>query len=380
MGNAIYGIYFPVYLHEEGYSSSQIGILLSFGPLVAMFGQPLWGVIGDRDRMKNRVLQILVIGSGLAMLAIPLSNHFYYVLVMIGLFSFFQTSIFPLTDAITLEELDRRRGTWSFGVIRIGGTLGFAAMSVGFGILAGHQVNMMFGVYTCIMVAALVVMWGFPRVSGRVSSGIQTSVWTLLRHKRLMLYLCYGFMIHMMLGFNYAFFPIYFNDLGGSNAWLGWAMLIAALSEVPFLLLSHRILQRITIPVILVIAGIASSLRWFLTSWITEPYLLLPVQILHGVIFIVLSVSLATFINREIPSEWKASGQALHGMFSMGAARILGGLLGGIASDSFGIRQVYLFNSWFSLIWITSFAIIVYRLNYRSSLRGMTFIRRKHKL
>src|SRR5690554_2818799 len=134
MGNAIFGIYFPVYLNEEGYSSSQIGILLSFGPLIAMIGQPLWGFIGDKNRMKNRVLLILIIGSGLAMLAIPMSNHFYYVLVMIGLFSFFQSSIFPLTDAITLEELDRRR-TWSFGVIRMGGTLGFAVMSVSFGIL-----------------------------------------------------------------------------------------------------------------------------------------------------------------------------------------------------------------------------------------------------
>ncbi len=364
MGNAIFGVYFPIYLFEEGYSSAQIGILLSFGPLVAMFGQPLWGYLGDRDRMKNRVLRILIIGSGFAMLLIPLSNHFYYVLVMIGLFSFFQTSIFPLTDAITLEELDRRR-TWSFGVIRMGGTIGFAAMAVGFGILAGHQVNSLFGVYACIMVFALLMMWRFPSVSNRVTSGIQTSVWTLLRHKKLMLYLSYGFIIHMLLGFNYAFFPIYFNNLGGDNAWLGWAMLIAALSEIPFLLYARSILQRISIPVILIIAGLASSVRWFLTAGITDPYLLLPVQVLHGSIFIVLSVSMATFINREIPSEWKASGQALHGMFSMGAARILGGLLGGIASGSFGIQQVYVFNSWFSLIWIILFAIIVYRLRER---------------
>ncbi len=122
---------------------------------------------------------------------------------------------------------------------------------------------------------------------------------------------------------------------------LGWSMVISSLSEIPFLLFSGKIFSRFKIPYILLGAAIAAALRWYLFSAIHNPYWTLPIQVLHGLIFIVLSVTMATLINKEVPNELKASGQTLNGLLSLGAARIIGSFAGGIASQSYGMRTVF---------------------------------------
>jgi PPP family 3-phenylpropionic acid transporter len=358
MGNAVYGTFIPIYLHSANFNSSQIGVLLSLGPLVAMLGQPVWGALGDRARTKNQVLRVLLIGSGAAIMLYPLSGNFVYVLAAICLFTFFQTSIFALSDAITLEELDRHR-SWSFGWVRLGGTVGFAVMSLAFGFVAGAHIGSMFAVYAATMVAALLLLQRFPRVAGQAAVVRGKRFVELLRNRKLMLYLGMNFLVQITLGYYYSFFPIYFKEQGGDSALLGWSMVISSLSELPFLLWSGWIFKRVSIPLLLLIAAFAAALRWLLFAVIAQPVWMLPVQVLHGAIFIVLTVTLATYINREVPAEWKASGQTLNGLLNLGAARIIGSFVGGIASAAFGMRQVFLYNSIVAFACFVVFGVLV---------------------
>jgi PPP family 3-phenylpropionic acid transporter len=126
-------------------------------------------------------------------------------------------------------------------------------------------------------------------------------------------------------------------------------MVISSLSEIPFLLFAQRILRRIRIPHILLISSLAAALRWFSFYFTDNPIWVLPAQILHGLIFIVLSVTLAMYINQEVPKELKASGQTFHGLLSVGVARIIGSFVGGFASAAFGMRNVFLYNAWIAL-------------------------------
>lgn len=65
---------------------------------------------------------------------------------------------------------------------------------------------------------------------------------------------------------------MYFNDLGGNNLLLGWSMVISSLSEVPFLLFANRIFQRVKVHYILLVAAVATVIRWYLFSVIDSPY------------------------------------------------------------------------------------------------------------
>jgi PPP family 3-phenylpropionic acid transporter len=366
MGNALFGNFFPVYLNAKGFSQAEIGILFSIGPIVSIIGQPTWGIIGDKTRARNRVLQALLLGSGAAMLLMPLSDRFLYVLLMIGLFTLFQSSIFPMSDAVTLEELDRHK-SWNFGIIRLGGTIGFAIMSAAFGSLAGERVDAIFLTYACVMVAATLLTLRFPASSASAAPKIAAGFGSLFRNTKLMIYLGYSFTIQTTLGFYYSFFPIYLTQLGGDNALLGWSMFISAFSELPFLLFAGPILKRIPIGAVLAFAGLAASVRWLLFSQLPAPHWVLPVQVLHGGIFIVLTVAMATHINRTVAPEWKASGQALHGLITFGAARIAGSLIGGFASEAIGIRDTFLICSLFALVCTIGFGLIARKTGRSSS-------------
>jgi PPP family 3-phenylpropionic acid transporter len=365
MGNAIYGTFLPVYFQEVGFSQTQIGTLLSLGPLVAILAQPVWGTLGDRAKTKNAILQLLICGSGVSILLYPLSDHFAYLLIMICVFTFFQTSTFAISDAITLEALGRQAG--SFGIIRMGGTIGFAIMSITFGMIANSRIDAMFWIYSLVMFVSLLLILRFPSVKGHQSDGRRMKVWVLFRNRKLVLYLGFSFVLNVTLGYYYAFFPIYFRELGGDNGLLGWSMVISSMSEIPFLLFSGLIFKRVKIPYILLTAALATVLRWYLFSAIQDPYWILPVQALHGLIFIVLSVTMAAFINREVPSELKASGQTLNGLLNLGAARIIGSFIGGIASESFGMQRTFLYNAGIALLFTVVFMLMMWKEKIRSA-------------
>jgi len=356
MGNAVYGTFMPVYLKNIGLSQTSIATLLSFGPLIAVLAQPLWGSIGDRAKSKNSVLQILSLGSAVSILLLPFSHQYLYLLLIVCLITFFQTSINPLSDAITLEHLARTK--WNFGPIRLAGTIGFALMSVAFGIVAKENINSIYIVYSLVMLLTLVICTLLPKIKGHQSNTNKVSLLVLLKNRKLMLFVLLNFIVQITLGYYYAFFPIYFNQLGADNGLLGWSMLFASLSELPFLLFGHKIIERFSIPVVLVGTAFFAGLRWLLLYFVHNPYLVLPIQLLHGAIFIVLSVTLAIYINQEVPKELKASGQTMNGLISLGLARIIGSMAGGIASEYVGMREVFLYNSFVAFITFIVFIFV----------------------
>lgn len=239
----------------------------------------------------------------------------------------------------------------------MGGTFGFAIMSIVFGIISKDHIGSLFAVYSCIIVAAFLLVLKFPAVEGHQSQGRKMSIRVLFKNRMLMIYFGFNFILQITLGYYYAFFPMYFRELGGDNVMLGWSMVISSLSEVPFLLFADKIFKRVKIPIILLAAAAFTALRWFLFSIIDLPIWVLPVQALHGLIFIVLTVTMATYINKEVPKELKASGQTLNGLMNLGVARIIGSFAGGIATTSFGIRHVFMYNSIIAFLSMAGFAL-----------------------
>ncbi|WP_438351080.1 MFS transporter [Paenibacillus sp. FA6] len=365
-GNAVYGTFLPLYFQDIGYSALQIGTLLSLGPFVAILAQPLWGALGDRAKTKNSILLFLLAGCGITILLYPLSTQFTYLLLMISIFTFFQTSIFAIGDTITLEAIDKHK-IGNFGHIRMGGTFGFAMMSLVFGIISKDHISSIFIVYFSIIVVAFLLVLKFPAVEGHQAHGHKVSITILFKNRMLMIYFGFNFILQITLGYYYAFFPMYFRELGGDNVLLGWSMVISSLSEVPFLLFADKIFKRVKIPYILLAAAVFTALRWFLFSIIDTPIWVLPVQALHGLIFIVLTVTMATYINKEVPKELKASGQTLNGLMNLGVARIIGSFAGGIATTSFGIRNVFMYNSIVALVSMVAFVLFLWSTNNRAS-------------
>ncbi|SDT51188.1 MFS transporter, PPP family, 3-phenylpropionic acid transporter [Paenibacillaceae bacterium GAS479] len=367
-GNALFGTFVPVYFQQQGFSASEIGLLLSFGPFIAVLAQPVWGTYTDKASSKNRVLILMLIGSGISMLLFPMSTSFGWLMLVISLFTLFQSPIPAVSDAITLEALGNKASY--YGHIRIGGTLGFALMSVSFGIYAEHfAIESMFVVYAIVMAASVLVLLLYPNIKGHQFGGRKMNLLELLRNRRLMLYMSICFAINITLGYYYSFFSLYFKGIGAGNDLLGWSMVISSLCELPFLLYSARILKRFSVSTILLFAGGAATLRWLLFSTLDSAWLVLPAQALHGLTFIVVTVTMSVYINKEVPAELRASGQTLNVLINMGAARIIGSYAGGYASEVVGLQNVFLYAAFLLIAALVAFAIISRRME-RKGLAG----------
>lgn len=356
MSLAVFGIFMPIYLNNLGYNNTEIGTLLSLGSFVALFAQPLWGVASDRSKTKNDVLKTLLLLSSLTILLFRISGNFYYIFAVMAIYSFFQSPIIPVSDAITLEYMVATR--WKYGPIRLAGTFGYAGIAVLAGLFINKDINSIF--YLCFAIGFITFLTAFkmPRIKGHQSTGHKLSIFELFKNRELMLLMGFSVAVQATLSFYNAFFSIYYKDMGADNTILGWAVFIAAVSEIFFLLFGDRVIARYGIKLTLFGAAFVAVVRWALLGVVNNIYIVLVLQVLHGFIFIVLAYSMATYINREVPRELKASGQTLNAVIGLGFARIIGSIGGGMLSDRVGIRQVFLWGSLTIVVSICVFAAI----------------------
>lgn len=358
-GNSIITSFMPVYLKNLGFANMQTGLILAFGPLIAIFAQPFWGIIADRSRYKNSILQLILLFCAFFSIIYSLNGNFYYIIIFYSVLMFFYSSIFSMSDSITLEGIE---GTgYKFGVIRLGGTFGFIVVVLVTGFIAGSGLKFMFPLYSGIALASLALVFTLPKVKGHqfAVAGKQKVPFTvLLKNKELILILAYNLVIQVTMGFYYSFFPIFFMQMGAGTHLIGIAYTVSAISELPFLLYAHKILKKIGIKNMLLISGTITGVRWLLLSQTTLIGQVLAVQLLHGLIFAALNLTIAVYINENIQNELKASGQSLNTISGIWFSRIFGSILGGVISQSVDLKQIFFISSFVCFAAVIAFFIL----------------------
>ncbi|KRG10904.1 hypothetical protein ACA29_20020 [Lederbergia galactosidilytica] len=77
-------------------SPAQIGIVLSVGPIVAIFSQPFWGVISDKRQTVKNIILFLLLATLITGLAVFFSPTMSILILMMMIFHFFMSPIQPL--------------------------------------------------------------------------------------------------------------------------------------------------------------------------------------------------------------------------------------------------------------------------------------------
>jgi len=368
MGFGVYSVFMPVYLDELGFDNSSIGTLLSLGSFVGLFAQPLWGVVSDRSKSKNNVLKLLVFLSSLGILLLGASGNYYYIFSVMLVYSFFQTSMVPISETITLEHISSKG--WKYGPIRLAGTLGYAIMPVLAGVMIKNNTNILFFLCFVLGIMTFLSIFMLPKVEGHQSSGKKTSLWELLKNRELMLLLGFTIVTQITIGYYNSFFSIYYKEMGADNRILGWATFISCISEIIFLVIGDKIIKRFGIKLTMICAAFVAVIRWLFMGIVNNVYFVLVLQFLHGFTFIVIAYSMALYINEKVRDELKASGQALNSAVGTGFTRIIGSIAGGMLSDYIGIRNVFVLSSIAVLISIIIFVPIFMTISKKSGVEN----------
>lgn len=350
--------FIPSFMQINGFTSSQIGLLMAINPLIAIMVQPMIGIRVDRSKSKNRIFILLMLGTLISVVFFPLSQLFSYVLIMVAILSFFQAGLIPISESIAIESVVHMGK--SYAPVRMAGTIGYSITAIGIGYLM--KINTISVFVSTVIVGGLNMwlVWRMPNVEGHQGDGRKVSVRVIFEDKLLLLYNGFSVIAQLLLSFYMTFLPIYFLNLGGTQGQLGMVYFIAAISEVPFLLGADRLLKKFGNQRLLIFSMFMIGLRIFLLVFVKNPSWIYLISALNGFTFIIFTYTLAVYVNNTVKKELKTTGQTVLAV-AMGIGRILGSVIGGLLMDSIGAHSTMILSFGLCIV-----AIVLFLVGYKA--------------
>ncbi len=364
LSNALFGPFLARYLSSVGFSKSGIGFVIGWTPVVALLVQPVWGMLGDRVRLKNHLLLALLAANTVIIALFPLGRGAAWVALLLVLLKVFQGPVSNMSSTIALEDL-KSRGR-EFGPVRMAGTIGYMAYYIALGpVLAKWGFAAAFLLSAATLLAALVASFFLPKVGGHQSRAAKVSYRALYGDSELILLVVFACLLMMAMYHYYNSFTIYLRELTGSDSLGALAVAISTVGEIPFLLLSGRIVRRLGIRRTVTAAGIIMGIRFLIWGFVTDPVVLLASQLLHATNFVVLDYCLAVHINDKMPAELKATGQAFKTVVGFTLPLAIGSPIVGVLSDLLGIAAVFRIGGAWIFAVTAVFAVLFTRIGGR---------------
>ncbi len=362
LANGVYQSYASKYFESVGMSHVQLTVLLAAAPVISVIMQPVWGMLGDRMKSRNVVLRFLIIVAAAVIMTYRFSNAFWWLMIISTVFSGFYTSIQPMGDSIILESLQKKNQP--FGPIRLIGCLAFAFGNLFVGYAIDGRMNLVVYLTAIMLVVTLLSTKALPPTPGHQSTGKKMNMMGILRLPHMPGLLVMLMLMQLTMGYFYSYYSIHFTSLpGGSTTILGMCYFLSAVSEVPFLLNSDRLFDKLGVGKLMSICAGALTLRWILLASFPNIYVAAGSQVLHGWGFIVMTVSMSKYMSATVPDELKASGQMLLAVVGFGIARAFGILGGGLLSDAMGSIQ----NGFAVMACVSGLALICFAPKYLRS-------------
>lgn len=344
-----YGIYFvglglttyaPKYYGAIGLSNTQIGLISAIPAFIAIFAQPLWGVLSDRSAKKKHVIAAGVLAAALCAFAAELLHAQYLALLAaLTLLSVFTLHAVPVGSAIALEYTALHGKP--FGPIRLTGTVGYQVGILLTGMLLPESLRGLYALYGALLLLAVLAAMMLPPVRGHQHGKTRVPLTALLGDRRILFMMGLAFLAQVMAQFYLSFFSKYLGDLGMSNALTGALTILSVILEIPFLLVGDRLYPKLSIFKWMWLGLFITGVRFIGLSYATTPLTLTLSLLLCVFILVCFEFFPAIYLSRNVSKELSGTAQNVYQTVSYGVARIVGALLGGMLAECFGIAMVF---------------------------------------
>jgi MFS transporter, PPP family, 3-phenylpropionic acid transporter len=333
--------YFAPYLRGLGFSGGAIGAVLLLSPLVAPVAALGWAALADRTGAPDRALRL---ATGLA-LAAALLLPFVRTPLAVGAVILVQAlgdrAVVPLLDTLTLASV-RSGLAASYTRVRLGGSLGFAALALGLGAALAWRGDRPADPLVPWVVVGLVAAYagaarglpGSPPPTGP-RPGLR-DLGALARDGRLRRLLLACALHWLSCAPFHLLFGVHVRDLGLPSTVTGQGMFAGVAAEVAFLLWFPRLERRFSLRSLFTAAFAASAVRWWLMSLATGAAAVVALQLLHGLTFGLFWGAAVAAMARLVPDGLRATGQALFSAVVFGGGNALGYQLAGLGYDRLG--------------------------------------------
>ena len=356
--------YLVLYLKERGYDTGAIGAILSISSITFLVAQYFWGSYCYKYSWlshKNIIFTCLIAGI-FANLVIPLTNANYFVtLLLYSFFTFTFSSAAPMIDAWTMF---RKHDTpdINFGVTRGIGSGAYALAAVGFGFLFSHiGLTHIFIVANLFITLALTVAAfinkGNLQEATIVSkiAGYRALIYPL-RHARFLALLISVFIVFTATASNASYYGLLIAELGGDSSDFGLGIFLSAMSEVPVMLLSTWLLTKISARILLLYSFGFYAVKAVLLAMANTLAVAILAQLAQSISFGLFLPVTAAYITEIVRKSEITVAYILIISTCYGFAGIVGNSLGGQVAQIYGLRVMYTFNLYITIVGLVIFA------------------------
>nr|WP_211217000.1 MFS transporter [Simiduia agarivorans] len=235
-------------------------------------------------------------------------------------------------EVLTLQHLYPHTGR--YGLVRIWGSVGFivAVLGLGFGLefLSPAWIPLVgFGLFLSLWLASLCL----PVAPG-TSDALREPAPVNMGCRQLWLFMLVMFLLQLAHGPYYTFYTLYLQDAGWAEGEIGVLWSLGVVAEILVFLVMHRLLDGVSLRLLLWIAVLLTAVRWLLIGCFPGLLsVLVLAQVLHAASFGVAHAVAIEWVRRRFPASQAGQGQALYSSVSFGAGGAAGALLSGLVWD-----------------------------------------------
>ena len=340
--------YCMYYLFGASFSASEAGVLAAAACAAAMVLQPVIGRIADTSTRTNwkqmlTVLSLLCAGTLLAAMfsrTKPGTGFFFAAAIMLV------NALYPLTNACSFYYEEHGEHV-NFGVARGVGSLSFAVLSIVLGRLtltAGRQSVPASGLaaITCLILVTLTMpLYGKEKKAGAAKpaaeGGAGKKKFVLKRYPAFFLMVA-ACLLALTFHNMYSYYMINLAErAGGNSGTMGNALFLMALLELPAMFSMSRLIRRVRLSVLLILACFAFAVKGFFYLRAETVAGFYGTQILQMLSFAVLIPASVYYTEQQILPEDRVTGQACMSL-ALSGGTVIGSAVSGILIDKAGLE------------------------------------------
>ncbi len=338
--------YLPLWLKDLGLSLVAISVLTSVQAATRLFAPYIWGWLSDHTGERVKLMRLgaavaLASACGLWLELSPL-----WLGVVLFLMFTHTSAMMPMSEA-AMAHLVSQGGAFDakrYGRVRLWGSIGFLvtvfAAGAWFEAFGMHQFPSM---TVLSLLAVLASVWWLPDFKEAAhAEQARPAVWPVLRQAPVRWFFASAF-CHVLSHIGiYVFFSLYLDALGYSKTLIGLMWAVSVVVEIAWFFWQSRWLHRLPLSAWLLLCAGAMALRMVLTAtWAELLWVLVLAQALHALTFAAHHTACVAMVSHHFPGRLRGRGQALYTVIAYGFPGVLGGLLGGLISERFGLAAVF---------------------------------------
>jgi len=310
----------------------------------------IWAWLADHSHSSMRLVRLAALLSVIFYLGVFFGDSFWWLALVMMLFTFFWNAVLPQVEVTTLNHLgdDAHR----YGKVRLWGSVGFIVSSL----LLGHALDtfpasLVLPVVLACLLGIFIFTLFIPDAGKPEHAGQGGIIRYILQYPELMSFLGVCFLLQASHAPYYTFYTLYLSDFGYSKTVIGILWAIGVLFEVMLFLTMHRFLKPVRFRSLLIFSCIITSLRWLIIGMFPGSLVMLVLgQVLHAVSFGLFHGVAVSMIHRYFTGRHQHRGMALYGSVSFGAGGAVGSLVSGYMMGWFGAEFTFMAASMVVLI------------------------------